>query len=110
MIRPFPYIGCPDNMRRFIDKVLGGEYDIPSLNLQFESDPTILDLGANIGSFAYWALGKYPSARVISFEPNDHNCAAYRANMLATEAEPWSYHLVRAAVWPTHLSEMTLFE
>src|SRR6476469_8029321 len=39
-------IECPASMRRHVQKVLGGEYDIPYRH----SAPVILDIGANVGS------------------------------------------------------------
>jgi hypothetical protein len=39
-------------MRRHVQKVLAGEYDIPYRH----KAPVILDIGANVGSFAAWAL------------------------------------------------------
>jgi len=45
-------IECPANMRRHVQKVLAGEYDIPYRH----KAPVILDIGANVGSFAAWAL------------------------------------------------------
>ena len=39
-------IECPATMRRHVQKVLGGEYDIPYRH----SAPVILDIGANVGS------------------------------------------------------------
>lgn len=46
--------------------VLCGEYDIPGLHLE---NATILDIGANVGAFAIWALFRWPGCKVISYEP-----------------------------------------
>ena len=48
-------IECPATMRRHVQKVLGGEYDIPYRH----NAPVILDIGANVGSFAAWALKRW---------------------------------------------------
>ena len=47
-------IECPATMRRHVQKVLGGEYDIPYRH----NAPVILDIGANVGSFDAWALAR----------------------------------------------------
>jgi hypothetical protein len=39
-------------MRRHVQKVLDGEYKVPYRATR----PVILDIGANVGSFAAWAL------------------------------------------------------
>ena len=35
--------------------------------------PRILDVGANIGLFGVYALGRWPEARITAFEPDPHN-------------------------------------
>ena len=51
-------IECPPSMRRHVQKVLNGEYEIPYQATR----PTILDIGANVGSFALGtpALARMP--------------------------------------------------
>lgn len=50
--------------------------------LSLRKDPRVVDLGANIGLFGLWVLGRWPEARLHSFEPDpdnlvilDHNVA-----------------------------------
>lgn len=64
-------IECPANMRRHVQKVLAGEYDIPYRH----NAPVILDIGANVGSFAAWALKRWPGAHVHCYEPLPDNFA-----------------------------------
>lgn len=45
--------------------VFAGEYNIP---LRIKC-PRILDIGANIGSFAIWAIHRWPGATVYAYEP-----------------------------------------
>lgn len=45
--------------------VEAGEYDIPGL----EITGTVLDIGANLGAFAGWALKRWPQCNVIAYEP-----------------------------------------
>ena len=37
--------------------------------IQSMREPTIVDIGANVGYFSLYALYKYPKARIFSFEP-----------------------------------------
>lgn len=41
-------------------------------------DIAILDVGANIGMFSAWALGRWPSATIVAFEPEPSNAGIYR--------------------------------
>jgi len=45
-------INCPPTMLSHVRKVLAGEYDVPYQ----AAKPVILDIGANVGSFAVWAM------------------------------------------------------
>jgi len=68
---------CPQSMKEYVDKVLyQNEYEIP-----YEiSKPVVLDLGANVGSFAVWALLKWPEAIVHCYEPIRTNFELLEAN------------------------------
>jgi len=59
-------IECPEAMRAPIEYVLSGEYE----SHHDGSSLDILDVGANVGSFALWAVRRWPASRVVSFEPN----------------------------------------
>jgi FkbM family methyltransferase len=59
-------IECPEAMRAPIEYVLSGEYE----SHHDGSGLDILDIGANVGSFALWAAARWPSSRIASFEPN----------------------------------------
>lgn len=43
--------------------------------------PLILDCGANVGLSVGYFLAKYPSARIIAFEPDPEVCACLRRNV-----------------------------
>jgi FkbM family methyltransferase len=59
------------------------------------------DLGANIGLFGVFALGRWPVASMRSFEPDPANAALLRATIAANDAtERWE--LVSAAVSNVH--------
>jgi FkbM family methyltransferase len=64
-------------MRSHVQKVLAGEYDIPYRH----SAPVILDIGANVGSFAAWALKRWPGAHVHCYEPLPDNFALLTRNL-----------------------------
>lgn len=68
---------CPETMRPHCDDVLAGEYDVPYL----AKAPVILDIGANVGSFALWALKKWPDAKLICYEPAIRNFEYLTANL-----------------------------
>ena len=70
-------IECPATMRRHVQKVLGGEYDIPYRH----NSPVILDIGANVGSFAAWALKRWPGCYVHCYEPLPDNFALLKRNL-----------------------------
>ena len=81
-------IECPATMRRHVQKVLGGEYDIPYRH----SAPVILDIGANVGSFAAWALKRWPGAHVHCYEPLPDNFALLKRNLGQFEGRSVSLH------------------
>jgi FkbM family methyltransferase len=53
--------------------------------------PRIVDLGANIGLFGAFALGRWPGATIRSFEPDPHNLAVLGRTVAAAGGDPrWS--------------------
>jgi FkbM family methyltransferase len=58
-------------------RVLRGEYDVPYEHAR----PVIIDIGANIGSFAVWALGRWPGGFVHCYEPLPANFALLEQNL-----------------------------
>lgn len=46
-----------------------------------KQNPTIIDIGANIGTFTMWALSQFPQARVIAFEPEATNAKLLTKNV-----------------------------
>jgi FkbM family methyltransferase len=75
-------------MRSHVQKVLGGEYEIPYRH----NAPVILDIGANVGSFAAWALKRWPGAHVHCYEPLPDNFALLRRNLGQFEGKSVSLH------------------
>ncbi|KAL2153717.1 hypothetical protein VTH82DRAFT_4872 [Thermothelomyces myriococcoides] len=72
------YIGA-ERDARFIYKEIYHDhcYDIAPLS----STPFIIDAGANIGLFTLYMKAKYPSARVLAFEPVPQIFDLYRRNL-----------------------------
>lgn len=108
-MNPFPFIGSTPDLTPHLQKVLDGEYEICG-GIKFSGDPIVLDLGGNVGAFAYYILAKYSNAYVISFEPNTANQTAYMQNLEASGVEPWRYALVCGAVYPSEEKTLTLHE
>lgn len=70
---------CPDSLRPHLEGVFAGEYDVPGL--EFEDPITILDIGANAGSFARWALERWKGAHVHCYEPGREAFGLLEANL-----------------------------
>ena len=68
---------CPPSMAVHVQKVLQGEYDLPYQHPR----PVILDIGANIGSFAAWAIQRWPGCFVHCYEPLPANFELLRLNL-----------------------------
>lgn len=67
-------------MQRHNELVLGGEYDIPGLDLP--ENALVLDIGACDGAFTLWALKRWPTCIVHAYEPNPQACLNWIANVL----------------------------
>ncbi len=59
--------------------------------------PTVLDIGAHIGSFALYLLAHYPNAKVISFEPTADTQKILQRNKALNPIADWQ--IIHAAVW-----------
>jgi FkbM family methyltransferase len=58
------------------------EYEPPQ-GVVLANVASAVDLGANIGLFGAWLLGRFPEARIVAYEPDPGNAAVHR---LAIEA------------------------
>lgn len=78
-------LSAPANMSGHIKEVIDGCYDIPELNFENPTNltgiPKILDLGANVGSFAAWAAKRWPGAEIQCYEPHEGNFDLLRENV-----------------------------
>lgn len=82
----------PEEMKNAVTYVLGGEYE----SGHDGSGLTILDIGANVGSFALWASMRWPGSTIHCYEPNPGTFAYLKRN---TSANP-RIHCTNAAVYP----------
>lgn len=69
-------IECPEAMRSAVQYVLEGEYESGHDGAGLD----ILDIGANVGSFAVWANLRWPASRIRSYEPNPGTFAFLKRN------------------------------
>jgi FkbM family methyltransferase len=68
---------CPPSMAPHVQKVLRGEYNLPYQH----PNPVILDIGANIGSFAAWAIERWPGCSIHCYEPMPGTFELLRYNL-----------------------------
>jgi len=68
----------------------------PAVAAQLEGAPRILDLGANVGLFGAWALGRWPGADVTAYEPDPDNAAVHE-RVVAANGLAGRWRVVRAA-------------
>ena len=59
----------------------------------------VADLGANIGLFGAWVLGRFPEAQILAFEPDPAN-AALHARTIEENRRGRSWKLVEACAAP----------
>jgi FkbM family methyltransferase len=60
-------------------RVFAGCYDIPGLS--FETPPTILDIGANVGASTLWFGTRWPGCTVQAYEPHPGHAASFIENL-----------------------------
>lgn len=90
-----------DILGNLVNEVFGGEYE----SGHDGADLTILDIGANIGSFAVWAALRWPGSTIHCFEANPGTFPYLQRN---TRANP-RIHCTNAAVFPGGEKKMTFF-
>jgi FkbM family methyltransferase len=92
---------APPQMRAAVAEVLAGEYEAGF----FGEALTVLDIGANVGSFALWASLRWPRSTVHAFEPHPGTFAMLERNVAA-----WPDVRARhAAVYPTAEDHVEFF-
>lgn len=94
-------IECPDAMLSAVRYVLDGEYE----SHHDGTDLDILDIGANVGSFALWASRRWPGSRIRSFEPNPETFAILKRNLAGYgQVQPFN-----AAIYPSEKAREAFF-
>jgi FkbM family methyltransferase len=89
----------PEAMHWAIKDVLEGEYETGYEGVGLD----ILDVGANVGSFALWATARWPGSRVTSYEPHPGTFAFLQRNTAGrTDITP-----VNAALFPGGITRAT---
>ena len=92
------WIRHPVDSWTFGDIFVKRVYELPEEVLgALPPDPVLLDLGANVGLFGVFALGRLPSARIVGYEPDPANSRVLELT-LARELQEGRYRLVRTAV------------
>lgn len=71
-----PFLCPEESLRPHLEKLFLGEYEIPL----FFMNPTILDIGANIGAFALWAQHRFPGAKIHCYEPHPESFKLLETN------------------------------
>jgi FkbM family methyltransferase len=94
-------IEFPEAMQDAVTYVLSGEYESG-----FDGHGlTILDIGANVGSFALWASLRWPGSTIHCYEPNPGTFAYLARN---TAGHP-NVRCVNAAVFPGGQNKASFF-
>lgn len=90
---------CPEPMEGAIRHVLEGEYEANYDGIGLD----ILDIGANVGSFALWASARWPGSHVRSFEPHPGTFEFLTRNTAGRR----DITIVNAALFPGGLTKAT---
>lgn len=88
--------------------VLQGEYDVRA---EFDFPPTILDIGANIGTFAIWAIRRFKPEDIYCYEPIKSTYKLLEENIRNLPKLPFrlDLSLINKAVQPpNHSNKMYL--
>lgn len=85
-------VECPDAMLDAVRYVLSGEYESGFSGTGLD----ILDIGANVGSFALWARLRWPASRIRCYEPNPGTFGFLTRNLAGLT----DVTAVNAAVYP----------
>lgn len=92
-------IEVPDAMQSAIKDVLNGEYECGYDGFGLG----ILDVGANVGSFALWASMRWPESRIVSYEPHPGTFAMLARNTAGRAG----IQAINAALFPGGLKTAT---
>jgi FkbM family methyltransferase len=91
----------PAEMVDSVREVLAGEYESGFSG----EDLSILDIGANVGSFSLWAHCRWPGSRITAYEPHPGTFAMLQSNLQRLSA----FSAVNAAVYPSQRKSISFF-
>jgi FkbM family methyltransferase len=91
----------PEVMRRNLKKVLSGDYDVG----YFGNGLTILDIGANVGSFTLWANMRWPSSTIHAYEPQPETFRLLEENVQGLS----NVHCHNVAIYPADQATIPFF-
>lgn len=77
------YLASPPDVAAGSKEVLEGVYDPGAPYGELTSAAAIVDVGSNVGAFAWWAANRYPGSRIFCYEPHPDNAAILRRNLEA---------------------------
>lgn len=77
--------------------LLDGEYEALAPVLAASERPTVLDLGANIGTFSAFIFARAPAATIHAYEPGSASYAVLAGNARRNPRFAWTTH--HAAAW-----------
>jgi FkbM family methyltransferase len=81
----------------FIERVYEPPREVLDRIAQLPRPPRIVDLGANIGLFGAFALGRWPGAQITAVEPDPWNLEIHRLTVAANPAAQWRLEGAAAA-------------
>ncbi len=67
------HINVPVRVLHEFKEVVFDECYTAAMPRPIPSGSDIIDIGANIGAFALFAMAKFPASRIMAFEPDSHN-------------------------------------
>lgn len=81
----------------FVDRVYEPPVQIMGVLDGLGRPPQIVDLGANIGLFGAFALGRWPGAEILAVEPDPANTEVHRLTLAANASASWRLDEAAAA-------------
>jgi FkbM family methyltransferase len=70
---------CPSDLASHCNRVLTGEYDVPTP----VAPKIVLDIGASVGPFTRWAMAQWPEAEIHAFDPLTEHADFFARNTAA---------------------------
>jgi len=93
----FARVTCEDDCYFPTKHVLEGEYDV-TFFCSPETQVTVIDIGANVGAFAIWALKKWNPVDIYCYEPLKSNFNQLINNILHLPPTNTRFSLINKAV------------